>query len=312
MMRAAGATHGCGQSMWEYDPSLSEFGTTESLMLLPYWTNNCIGSMEGLLFESSATTPYHFLNQSELSETPSDPMVGLPYGPSGSPNVRLGLEHLSMLGVRYFLAFTPSIVRTAAHDPLVTQIATTGPWTYDLATRTWHLFEFKQAPVAVGLSSLPNVVSSLTSKGAWQHANVSWWVTPSRWHVLLAQTGPSNWPHTSSPTSTTSVAVPPVVVSHQVTSVSTVSFHVSRLGVPVLVHVSYYPRWQVAGATGPYRVSPNLMVVVPNRHDVTLSYGSSPASSAGVLITLLGLIAAVSMSVWARIRRRRQEVPSFL
>ena len=41
-----------------------------ALMLLPYWTDGCIGSMEGLYFESSATTPYHFLNQSELSEAP--------------------------------------------------------------------------------------------------------------------------------------------------------------------------------------------------------------------------------------------------
>ena len=56
--------------MWEYDPSLNRFGTTMSLMLLPYWTNGCIDSMEGLLFESSATTPFHFINQNELSVTP--------------------------------------------------------------------------------------------------------------------------------------------------------------------------------------------------------------------------------------------------
>ena len=65
--------------MWQYDPSLNRFGTTEALMLLPYWSDGCIGSMEGLLFESSATTPYHFFNQAELSVSPSDPMVGLAY-----------------------------------------------------------------------------------------------------------------------------------------------------------------------------------------------------------------------------------------
>ena len=83
--------------MWEYDVSENDFGTPEALMLLPYWTNNCIGSMEGLLFESSATTPYHFLNQAELSVAPSDPMYGLPYGPLDVP---LGLQHLQMLGVK--------------------------------------------------------------------------------------------------------------------------------------------------------------------------------------------------------------------
>ena len=75
-MERVGATHGCGQAMWQYDPSLNRFGTTMALMLLPYWSDGCIGSMEGLLFESSATTPYHFLNQAELSVSPSDPWSG--------------------------------------------------------------------------------------------------------------------------------------------------------------------------------------------------------------------------------------------
>ena len=49
--------YGCGRTMWEYSDSENRFGTPEALMLLPYWTNGCIDSMEGLLFESSATTP---------------------------------------------------------------------------------------------------------------------------------------------------------------------------------------------------------------------------------------------------------------
>jgi len=73
--------YGCGRAMWEYNSSLNRFGTPEALMNLPMWTGGCIDSMEGLLFESSATTPYHFLNQAELSAAPSEAMVGLPYGP---------------------------------------------------------------------------------------------------------------------------------------------------------------------------------------------------------------------------------------
>ena len=38
-----------------------------ALMLLPFWTDGCIGSMEGLYFEASGTTPYHFLTTSALS-----------------------------------------------------------------------------------------------------------------------------------------------------------------------------------------------------------------------------------------------------
>ena len=84
-MEHLGATNGCGQAMWQYDPSLNRFGTTQALMLLPYWSNGCIGSMEGLLFESAATTPYHFLNQAELSVTPSEAMSGLDYSSLNVP-----------------------------------------------------------------------------------------------------------------------------------------------------------------------------------------------------------------------------------
>jgi hypothetical protein len=100
-MAKVGQQYGCGRAMWEYNADQDRFGTPEALMLMPYWTNNCIDSMEGLYFESSATTPYHFLDQAELSVSPSNPMVGLPYG---TLDVAFGVEHLQMLGVRYYVA----------------------------------------------------------------------------------------------------------------------------------------------------------------------------------------------------------------
>ena len=50
-------------------------------MLLPYFTDGCIGSQEGLYFESSTTVPYHFLMQAELSAQGSTPQRDLPYPP---------------------------------------------------------------------------------------------------------------------------------------------------------------------------------------------------------------------------------------
>ncbi|HZQ26791.1 MAG TPA: hypothetical protein VFA94_03730, partial [Acidimicrobiales bacterium] len=69
-MTTVGKERGCGRAMWEYEPELDRLGTPMALMLLPYWTHDCIQSMEGLFFESAASTPYHFLNQSELSARP--------------------------------------------------------------------------------------------------------------------------------------------------------------------------------------------------------------------------------------------------
>ncbi len=74
-----GQTNGCGRAMWEHEEQHDRYGTPMALMLLPFWTDGCIGSMEGLYFEASATTPYHFLNQDELSTAPSNAQRDLPY-----------------------------------------------------------------------------------------------------------------------------------------------------------------------------------------------------------------------------------------
>ena len=92
---------------------------------------------------------------------------------------------------------------------------------------------------------------------------------------------------------------------------STISFHVSRLGTPVLVKVSYFPNWHASGATGPYRVTPNLMVVVPTSHDVVLRYGASPADRAGEALSAVGLIAllAVVIMAWVKNHSGRHRKP---
>ena len=106
-LEKASKRYGCGSVMWEYHSAMNDYGTPDALTILPYWTNGCIGSMEGLYYEASATTPFHFINQSELSLQPSDPMVGIPY--ASSPNVALGVEHLQMLGVKYYMALNTEL-----------------------------------------------------------------------------------------------------------------------------------------------------------------------------------------------------------
>jgi uncharacterized membrane protein len=80
---------------------------------------------------------------------------------------------------------------------------------------------------------------------------------------------------------------------------------VSRIGVPVLVKISYFPRWRATGATGPYRVSPNLMAVVPTSRNVSLVYASSPANQWGDLLTQLTALAGL-LTMWFVLRRRRK------
>lgn len=297
-MSSVAHRYGCGRAMWEYSSDQNRFGSPMALMLLPYWTNNCVDSMEGLFFESSPTVPYHFLDQAELSAAPSDPQLNLPYG---SLDVALGVEHLQMLGVRYFMAFSPSVVAQANRDHSLQLVATTRNWP---GGAHWRIYRVLKAPVVTPLTHWPNVLAHVNGRQSWQDANVTWWLDPRLWSVLGAASGPSNWPRAASVTSMVARRAPATAVSAVRVGTQSLSFHVTRLGTPVLVKVSYYPRWHVTGADGPYRVSPNLMVVVPRSHEVTLTYGSSPVVVVGNLISdatvLLGLVVGF---LWLRRRR---------
>jgi len=67
------------------------------------------------------------------------------------------------------------------------------------------------------------------------------------------------------------------------------SFSVDKVGVPVLVKISYFPNWHVSGAEGPYRIAPNLMVVVPTANDVHLTYERSQLDNFAYILTFIGI-----------------------
>jgi len=301
-MAKIGKQYGCGQAMWQYEPELNDMGTPDALMLLPYWTNGCIGSEEGLYYESSATTPFHFLNAAELSVQPANPVRGLDY--PASPDVSEGIDHLIMNGDRYFMAETPTIEAAANADPKLKLIATVGPYPVTYTTgststvkqRTWDIYQILGSALVTPLQNQPVVMTGVDTRNPtlWLNAAESWYLDPSRWDVYETATGPSTWARVS-PTQTDvpAKALPSVAVTDIVQGTQTISFNVSRTGVPVLVHESYFPNWHVSGARGVYRVTPNLMVVVPTAAHVTLSYTKTAVDWISEILTLIGLAAFV-------------------
>ena len=93
-----------GRMLWEGGDAIGAYGTPLALMLLPYWTHGRIQSMEGLYFEASTTTPYHFMTVATLAPDPSNPVRGLPY--KNIADFDLGVQYLQLMGVRYYAAFS--------------------------------------------------------------------------------------------------------------------------------------------------------------------------------------------------------------
>ncbi len=314
--------YGCGRALWENNGELNKYGTTMGLMLLPHWTDGCIGSMEGLFFEASGTTPYHFIAAAAMSKQSSNPVRELRYDDN---NAALGVRYLQELGVRYYMGFTPEAVREASAQPALREIARSGPWV---------IYQVESSDLVVPLSIQPVVVDSRVdadstmaheddAKERWLEIGTSWFQNPNDWVALPAADGPKEWqripvgidfdrrigepddasrrvdvvtPREPITVVNTDVAV----VSDVVQGRSSVSFSVDKIGTPVLVRTSYFPNWGVSGAKGPYRVAPNMMVVVPTNNEVKLSFGWSFLDVLAYLLTIAGVVVLVR---WRRANR---------
>jgi hypothetical protein len=71
-----------------------------------------------------------------------------------------------------------------------------------------------------------------------------------------------------------------------------IRIHTNRPGHPLLVKISYHPRWRATGADGPYLIAPGLMMVVPRGNDVELVYARTAADRVGWALTGAGLVVA--------------------
>jgi hypothetical protein len=304
-MKTVGRDHGCGRASWEYEPELDRYGTPMALMLLPHWTDGCIGSMEGLYFESSATTPYHFLSNSELSLRPPRPQRDLPYR---DLDVKLGVQHLQLMGVRYYMTLSEAAQSQARVNPDLKLVGRSGEFTNTITesgkpaeskTRAWEIYEVANSAIVAPLTNEPVVMTGVPKGGPeWQAAAVSWFQgDPSRWEVPLAASGPKEWARVrGADAEPPHRAVQPATVSKIEMKDDRVSFDVDRIGSPVLVKTSYFPNWQAKGAQGPWRVTPNAMVVIPTSKHVTLHYGETPVDIAGWALTYLGIFGIVIIS----------------
>jgi hypothetical protein len=286
-MARVGDEDGCGRAMWEHEEEHNRYGTPMALMLLPFWTDGCIGSMEGLYFEASSTTPYHFINQDELSSAPSNAQRDLPYSP-GAPSQTdfdLGIEHLQMLGVKYYMAISDRMIDFGRGNPDLNEIASSGPWV---------VFEVGDSPLVEPLENQPAVIADLPDEGhGWLDRSMDWYMDPNAWPVALTDDGPESWERVSEDEHPDVRPVVPVTVTDVQTSDDSISFDVDRVGTPILVKTSYFPNWKAEGANGPWRVTPNLMVVVPTSEHVELHYGWTGVDLLGWGVTLLGLAGLV-------------------
>jgi hypothetical protein len=295
---------GCGRALWENNGDTGAYGTTMALMLLPHWTDGCIQSQEGLFFEASGTTPYHFLTAAAMSANSSNPVRELRYTDN---DASVGVPMMQTMGIKYLMVFTQKAKDQAESRGDLTLVAESGPW---------QIYTVADSPVVEPLTVQPVIVNGRDGDQRERHLELgtSYFQHPEEWAAIPADDGPDEWQRIDAQVDLTRrvgneplepgrkvdivvpaetiepVELPEIEVTNVVMGDQDLRFDVSEIGVPVLVKVSYFPNWKVDGAEGPYRVSPNFMVVIPTETSVHLHYDELNAiDMASYALTLIGI-----------------------
>ena len=218
-----------------------------------------------------------------------------------SLDVAKGIDLLRTLGVRYYLADNPVLIKQADALSDLERVATSGPWV---------IWEIRDTSLVQPLTHEPVVAYPGTSVDplAWIDTASTWFLDDTT--ARPSAGGPPEWPRSSDPTTVApGRALPPIAVSDVSTGTSTVSFHVDRTGVPVEVRVTYFPWWHATGADGPWRLAPDDLVVVPTSNDVVLTASPGGVEHGSAIISVLALVATGGLAVWDRRRRRQASGP---
>ena len=318
-----------GRLLWEGNSQLNVYGSPLALMLLPYWTDGRIASMEGVYYEASATTPYHFMTTAALAAAgnSSGAVRGIQYRTQS--DFGLGVRWLQVLGVRYLAVHSDASKQLADADDRL-RLVTTSPDFDSAAPTGWSIYRVADAPLVEGVREQPVVVDEFSAADEaaclrrlekigldpahlvvheWQDCiGVPWFDDPDALDRPLVSDGPATWQRagTRAARSLPERSLPAVEVTNVERDDTSISFDVSRTGLPVIVKESWFPNWKVDGADGPYRATPNFMVVVPTSKHVTLTFSSTGAEWLGRAGTAAGVV-VVALMIGVPWRRRRRD-----
>jgi len=261
-----------GRVMWEYRSEYDKFGTPRVLENLPIFTNK--PTFEGLLIESSVSGYFHFINQAETTKTPTSAIAGLEYP---SFNFENGVKHLQYFGAQYFVAYTSEIKELA--DEHFIKMSDIGGF------RVYRIPNSDLVEVIPDINLMPK-----TNK--WLDESIDWYKKMDLSQPIVFYQNKKelkDLENFSNVSQEEELIEDAAVQIKEITNDSLV-FTTDHLGTPHLIKYTYFPGWQVKGASGPYLVSPSFMMVIPFENEVVLQYSYNIWDKIGFTVSILSLI----------------------
>ena len=265
----------------EYGAVHERAGSIRMYETLPFFSGR--STLEGVYNQASVMThPVYYL-ASELFASSPKPFRSRSYSRF---DPETALERLRLFNVGTIVAVSPELVAALERREDVVLDARVPPYT---------LFRLRDpGPGYVEALAYAPVRAPLRG---WRDAAYRWISSKPPNRALLVFTGDERFESFQADTWVPPPANPlPGGVKIEATvEAESVRIRTNRPGHPLLVKVSYHPRWRAEGADGPYLASPGLMVVVPRQTEVHLRYVARTWSDAlgwglGIVTVVAGLV----------------------
>jgi len=271
-----------GRIMWEPNSDLNKYGTPMVLMTIPMFTDH--QSVEGLYFDSSITTPFHFLTVSGVAERPSNPVGGLTYI---NGEFDKGFRLMEDLGVDYFIAYTSSIKDKANKDENfnflfsneVFNVYSINTEKVELVGDNLYLFESPDF-----YERLRNAVLRAGSEQSFFESAYKSFKDELNYKII------ENYDESYADPSDKNTTL---LISDLNIQNDLITFKTNKPNQLHLIKVSYFPNWKIKNGYGPFRISPSFMAVIPKDEFVEIKFESSNAEKALNLLSILTLFGAL-------------------
>jgi len=287
--------------VYEHSPDNEALGTIRAFENLPLFSGR--STLEGVNLQASVTAPFVFYIQSEVSEVMSCPFDE--WGCS-RPNLASGLEHLAMMNVSDFIVRSTMMKEAASRQPALTRTGTYGPYEiYHLAAPSGYVVPLERRPYIVVTND--------------------WKVDAYKWFKRARASDPvplfvrDASMASGVPAAGIFDALPsPDAVRREPLAAATLTERVDAEhitvrgcvpGAPLLIRVSYHPRWRTTTGERVWLAGPGFMLVFPTHDELKLVYGDAAAPWAGQIVTLVSLAGVVVVLLVARPPARRTEGP---
>jgi hypothetical protein len=266
--------------VYEHSPDHEALGTIRVFENLPFFTGR--STLEGLYMQGSPSAPFVFYIQSEVSNVMSCPF---PDWGCSRPSVERGVPHLRMMNVSQYIVKSKQIKEAVAKHPGLELQYTVGDY---------QIYRVKENAdrYAIPLTSKPVLVRSDT----WKETSYMWFKTATPESVLpvfttkvepgdeqlfaaVSEGMPAELPRVP-------LGPPPVLQEEMGNDRITITG--CTPGYPILVRISYHPRWQALTGEKIWIGAPTFMLVFPKGERVELVFGDGPVVRFGRLCTIAG------------------------